>query len=458
MGQCVATSFVEPPQVADEVLDATVASTWPLTDAEAGCSLRWVVNVHHWQPTRVEWLFLQSLLPNADVLDVEKLHRIADRKRGLVSRLMQRRCVALTRGIDDQSVRIARTKGSKPFDAGSAPACDDDAPNFNFNVSHEGDYVVLASDPVLLIGIDVSAPFDRRDAGPPLGDSEQLRDIFSQLYSDAEWELVDAAGDEAARVKAFRRQWSRKESFVKARGDGLAFELSRCEFRPSHAPKAAVTIGKASSLAESRALALAPTPFLVAPLLSSAPLPSVACAVVARSAADDSPGVMLPRSVPDGWYWSLVHVDGESRAPWRCYTHELDDGHIISITRGPVALAEDSDGHFRASFQRPDISKDELRRRLAAAPLPLRQLQVRDLVPPSLRAVYDEIRAADPPLQELPSGRPIFVPAPRPTLPRRPEAKHEVVDGLWDVGAPQDPGWLHPGNRRGAGPPSYIGF
>lgn len=32
------------------------------------------------------------------------------------------------------------------------------APNFNFNVSHEGDYVVLASEPLCICGIDVAAP------------------------------------------------------------------------------------------------------------------------------------------------------------------------------------------------------------------------------------------------------------------------------------------------------------
>ena len=38
-------------------------------------------------------------------------------------------------------------------------------------------------------------------------------------------------------VHAFRRQWSRKESFVKARGDGLAFALCRARFHPSLPPK-----------------------------------------------------------------------------------------------------------------------------------------------------------------------------------------------------------------------------
>ena len=72
--------------------------------------------------------------------------------------------------------------------ASSAPA-----PNFNFNVSHEGHYVVMASDPALLIGIDVSSPFPLRDAGPPLGDFDKIREVFANVLTDYEWELVDAA-------------------------------------------------------------------------------------------------------------------------------------------------------------------------------------------------------------------------------------------------------------------------
>ena len=54
--------------------------------------------------------------------------------------------------------------------------------------------------------------------------------VFSGPASDAEAEPEDP------RINAFRRAWSRKESFVKARGDGLAFELARAEFKPCLRP------------------------------------------------------------------------------------------------------------------------------------------------------------------------------------------------------------------------------
>ena len=134
-------SFVTPERVADEILD-TVRVSWPVDEQERRNSQRWVVSIKDWHPSGIEWRFLQSLLPSHDVLAIEGFHHLVDRKRGIVSRLMQRRCVAYAAHMDDETVRIARTKGRKPFaareDASSSlllrrsPTI---GPNFNFNVS-----------------------------------------------------------------------------------------------------------------------------------------------------------------------------------------------------------------------------------------------------------------------------------------------------------------------------------
>ena len=73
--------------------------------------------------------------------------------------------------------------------------------------------MVLASEPVLLVGVDVSAPFALR-GGPPIGDYDEVRQSFANVLSDDEWELVDSGTDEDERIKRFRMQWSRKEAFA----------------------------------------------------------------------------------------------------------------------------------------------------------------------------------------------------------------------------------------------------
>ena len=58
------------------------------------------------------------------------------------------------------SIKVARTKGRKPFLKNATKP--DDRQNFNVNVSHEGRYVVLAAEPWCLCGVDVAAPRDTK--------------------------------------------------------------------------------------------------------------------------------------------------------------------------------------------------------------------------------------------------------------------------------------------------------
>jgi 4'-phosphopantetheinyl transferase len=113
-----------------------------------------------------------------------KFRFTADQKRALVSRLLQRRACFEATGVPWKSVSIARTKGGKPFMAnkpmgGAAPASL--APNWNFNVSHEGKYVVLAAEPNALCGVDVAAPEESRALAKKRAFSEQLDMMKGQL-------------------------------------------------------------------------------------------------------------------------------------------------------------------------------------------------------------------------------------------------------------------------------------
>lgn len=96
---------------------------------------RWAINSTHWQPGESEFQFLLSLLPaqeaNACVTYVKK----ADQKRALLSRLLQRAACCSALDVSFVDVVIKRTKGNKPFFCGDADK--QDAPNYNFNVSHE---------------------------------------------------------------------------------------------------------------------------------------------------------------------------------------------------------------------------------------------------------------------------------------------------------------------------------
>ena len=132
-----ASSF---PSEDDGIFDGI--TPWPQAPEEARC---WFVDANAWQPSRAELGFLLSLLPAAESGAVLVLRNPVDRKRALLSRMLQRHCIATSLQLPHERVVIARTKGGKPFES-SGLQRDAARSNFNFNVSHEGHLVVLASD------------------------------------------------------------------------------------------------------------------------------------------------------------------------------------------------------------------------------------------------------------------------------------------------------------------------
>ena len=346
-----ASSF---PSEDDSIFDGL--TPWPRAPEEA----RWFVDVNAWQPSQAELSFLLSLLPAAESAAVLVFRNLVDRKRALLSRMLQRHCIATSLRLPHERVVIARTKGGKPFES-SGLQRDAARSNFNFNVSHEGHLVVLASDLALLIGIDVSAPFELR-GGPPLGNFDEVRRCFANTMTEREWEAVEAAGGEAERVCAFRSQWSLKEAFVKARGDGLGFALRRVEF----------------CLCQPRA-----------------PLPEAAAEAAGERLARGAAGACesgAASHVREGGvlHFARVYVDGELQRDWLCARCELRDGHVVSIARGPVSCAQDVWGNFRETLGR-NLPEEEHRARLVSPPPPFQELRVRQLVPAPRRTEYDSV-------------------------------------------------------------------
>ena len=98
-------------------------------------SVRWAVDLGHWEPEKPEWQALLSKLPPLVAAEVAKFKQVADQKRALVSRLLQRKVVSDLFSVPLSAIQIDRTKGGKPFCSNTLDRCV--APNFNFNVSHE---------------------------------------------------------------------------------------------------------------------------------------------------------------------------------------------------------------------------------------------------------------------------------------------------------------------------------
>ena len=97
--------------------------------------LRWAVALGAWEPSPDEFAFLLGLLPEEERTSVLRFRQEADKRRALVSRLLQRAAAAAALGLPHASVVVRRTRGSKPYAANELDK--PHAPNWNYSVSHE---------------------------------------------------------------------------------------------------------------------------------------------------------------------------------------------------------------------------------------------------------------------------------------------------------------------------------
>lgn len=75
-----------------------------------------------------------------------------------------------------------------------------DFPNFNFNVSHHGDYVAIASEPLCLVGLDiVNFMIPEKETVP-----EYLQN-FSSYFSSSEWDRIISVGNNEEVLAEFYR-------------------------------------------------------------------------------------------------------------------------------------------------------------------------------------------------------------------------------------------------------------
>ncbi|PIN26643.1 Alpha-aminoadipic semialdehyde dehydrogenase-phosphopantetheinyl transferase [Handroanthus impetiginosus] len=184
---------------------------------------RWVVEISNWKPSPSHFSFAMSFLPHHEHSSITRFVKLEDQKRALVSRLLQYALVHQVLGIPFDEIIIRRTPEGKPFLV--YDNVKSRFPNFNFNVSHHGDYVAIASEPVCLVGLDIvshSIPMNET--------ADEFIRSFSSYFSTLEWYHISNAGSSDEMLKFFHRYWCLKEAFVKAMGSGVGYKLDDVEF------------------------------------------------------------------------------------------------------------------------------------------------------------------------------------------------------------------------------------
>ena len=149
---------------------------------------------------------------------IEKFSYRDDMISSLIGRLFLRGFAVQTLGQNNHKVRLTRTDRGKPVlevDSG-----------WDYNLSHAGDWVVFGAGESCQVGLDVMRTTDSR--------IDRLEDFFrimDRQFTQDEWTYIRGERkNEEEQLARFFRNWTLKESYVKAIGTGLNVDLRSLNF------------------------------------------------------------------------------------------------------------------------------------------------------------------------------------------------------------------------------------
>lgn len=166
---------------------------------------------------------LGGLLSEPEAAKAGRFHREEDRRRYVVAHGILRELLGGYGPWPPRELTFVHSSFGKPaLDAGQWQ------PPLAFNLAHSGDIVLFAVAGAGRVGIDVE--YRRPDI--------EVMEIAHSHFSAREIEVLGSL-PEGERHAAFFRCWTRKEAYLKARGEGLGFPLAdfTVSFRSDERPQ-----------------------------------------------------------------------------------------------------------------------------------------------------------------------------------------------------------------------------
>ena len=151
---------------------------------------------------------------NLSKAELERANRFQfekDRDRFIVSHVSLREILGRYLDLPPAEIKFELGEFGKPY-IDSLPTVD----GLSFNLSHSGEYILIAIGCNREVGVDVEKIRPQID----------LEGIARRFFSPREVESLFKIEDEL-RLEAFFRCWTRKEAYVKARGGGLSIPLDQ---------------------------------------------------------------------------------------------------------------------------------------------------------------------------------------------------------------------------------------
>lgn len=180
---------------------------------------RWAFNASAWKPTQEEILLASTCIQPEEKQRISKFVFQDDAKSSLIGRLMMRKFVHLSTSIPYEEITLGRDGHGKPYLMGVGDTVS------SFNVSHQGDYVVLAGNARRNIAIDIMKvePVVNKDI-------QEFFRLMNKQFSPREWDTIHSFSTEGEQVACFYRLWCLKESYVKNTGFGITVPLQDISF------------------------------------------------------------------------------------------------------------------------------------------------------------------------------------------------------------------------------------
>jgi 4'-phosphopantetheinyl transferase len=170
--------------------------------------------VHVWRASldqpQGHFVRLKQILSPQERARANRFHFEADRKRCVLARGLLRLLIGHCLGTPADRLRFQYGEFGKPSLARGP------YPNLQFNLSHSGDLVLIALSYERAVGVDVERM--RIDVATD--------EIAARFFSANECRDLAKVPPEM-RCAAFFECWTRKEAYLKARGDGLSLPLEQ---------------------------------------------------------------------------------------------------------------------------------------------------------------------------------------------------------------------------------------
>ena len=167
---------------------------------------RIVVWIAHLSQAKDALPVLEAWLDKRDCERADRFRFAADRARFVLGRGLVRKGLGHYLARTPESIELAYTDLGRPFFPHDE--------KIQFSISHTQDLVAVALTAGARVGIDLEAVNNHPD----------LLELAERIFSPADLQLFQSLAT-GEKLPAFYRAWTRKEAYLKARGEGIAEAL-----------------------------------------------------------------------------------------------------------------------------------------------------------------------------------------------------------------------------------------